>query len=81
MGPDGLVNGKRGVARVLVAMMVGVCAAPPARADPPQVIVDAMGARIRIVSATLAEVIDALARVAGFRVTYESSRPGAKSAP
>lgn len=65
------------VAMVTIAAMVGFGPPRAVQAAPPQVTVDLTGTRIRIVSATLAEVIDSLARAAGFKVTYESSRPGA----
>lgn len=77
MRPHGLGRVRHRVAVVLVAVAVGSGTVGSVRADPPQVTIDAAGTRIRIVSATLADVIDALARTAGFRVTYESSRPNA----
>lgn len=46
-------------------------------ADPPQITVGPEGARIRIVSASLSEAIDALARAGGFRVIYQGARPTA----
>ncbi len=47
------------------------------QAEPPQVTVGPAGTHIRIVSAPLSEVIDALARAGGFRVTYQAARPNA----
>lgn len=44
-------------------------------AAPPVVTVGAAGAKITVTSATLTEAIDALARAAGFKVTYEGARP------
>ena len=47
------------------------------QAGPPVVTVNGAGAKIQVTSATLSEAIDALARAAGFKVTYEGARPGA----
>ncbi len=47
------------------------------RAATPVVSVTAAGARIQVASATLAETIDAFARAAGFKVTYDGARPSA----
>lgn len=77
MRPHGLGTGRHLIALVLLTTALGFGASRSVHADPPQVTVGPAGTRIRIVSATLAEVIDALARAAGFKVTYESSRPGA----
>lgn len=79
MRPDGLANGGRAVAVVIVALFAtvfGFEVSRPVRAEPPQVSVGPDGTRIRVVSAPLADVIDALAIAAGFKVTYESARPG-----
>lgn len=46
-----------------------------ARAASPVVTVGAGGAKIKVTQASLSEAIDALARAAGFRVTYEGARP------
>jgi hypothetical protein len=46
-------------------------------ATPPVVTVTPAGTRIKVVSASLSETIDALARAAGFKVTYEGARPAA----
>lgn len=48
-----------------------------AQAAAPVVTVTPTGARVQVSSATLAETIDALARVAGFKVTYDGARPSA----
>lgn len=48
-----------------------------ARAAAPVVTVNPTGVRVQVSSATLAETIDALARVAGFKVTYDGARPSA----
>ena len=48
-----------------------------ARAAAPVVTVTPSGARVQVSSATLAETIDALARVADFKVTYDGARPSA----
>ena len=77
MRPDGLGGGRRLVVLILLSTTFGFGASRSGHADPPQVLLGPAGTRIRIVSASLAEVIDALARAAGFKVTYESSRPGA----
>ena len=47
------------------------------RAAAPVVTITPTGARVQVSSATLAETIDALARVAGFKVTYDGARPSA----
>jgi hypothetical protein len=44
-------------------------------AAPPVVTVGASGAKIKVTQASLSEAIDALARAAGFKVTYEGARP------
>lgn len=46
-------------------------------AAPPVVTVGAAGAKIKVTQASLSEAIDALARAAGFKVTYEGVRPSA----
>lgn len=47
------------------------------RAAAPVVTLSATGAKILVASAPLSEAIDALARAAGFKVTYEGPRPSA----
>lgn len=59
----------------LIASAIGPPGFGQAQAAPPQVTVGATGARIRVTSASLSEVIDAFARAANFRVTYEGARP------
>lgn len=49
----------------------------PVQAAPPVVTVGAAGAKIKVTQASLAEAIDALARAADFKVTYEGARPNA----
>lgn len=46
-----------------------------ARAGAPVVTIGTSGAKIQVASASLVDIIDALARAAGFKVTYEGSRP------
>lgn len=58
-------------AGVLVPLIGTVHAAAPV------VTITPTGARVQVSSATLAETIDALARVAGFKVTYDGARPSA----
>jgi len=77
MRPDGLGSGRRLVALILLTAALGFGPSRPGHADPPQVTVGPAGTRIRIVSAPLSEVIDALARAGGFRVTYQGARPTA----
>lgn len=48
-----------------------------AQAGPPVVTVSPTGAKIKVTQASLAEAIDALAKAAGFKVTYEGARPNA----
>ena len=60
-----------GLAAVVLPLHRSVQAAPPV------VTVGAAGARIKVVQASLSEAIDALARAAGFKVTYEGARPNA----
>jgi len=47
------------------------------QAAPPVVTLGAAGAKIKVTQASLSEAIDALARAAGFKVTYEGARPNA----
>lgn len=47
------------------------------RAAAPIVAISPTGVRVLVVSASLSETIDALSRVAGFKVTYEGARPNA----
>ncbi|MBX7183804.1 MAG: hypothetical protein K1Y01_01540 [Vicinamibacteria bacterium] len=61
---------------VLSAMLAVLCFHPTAQAAPPVVTLRAGGAKVVVASASLGEAIDALARAAGFKVTYEGSRPG-----
>ncbi len=74
----------RGLVRFTVpraaALAAGLMALPlqgSVRAAAPVVTVSATGAKIQVTSSTLSEAIDALARVAGFKVTYEGARPAA----
>ena len=74
----------RGLARrglpALFALGIAAMAAPlhrPVRAAPPVVTMSATGTRILVTSASLSEAIDALAKAAGFKVTYEGARPAA----
>ncbi len=75
----------RGLARRglpgLIALGVAATGAAPvsasAQAAPPLVTLNAAGAKIVVARASLAEAIDALARAAGFKVTYEGARPAA----
>lgn len=60
---------------VTVAGLVPLTGA--ARAAAPVVTITPTGARVQVSSATLTETIDALARVAGFKVTYDGARPSA----
>jgi hypothetical protein len=53
------------------------CLTADGRAATPVVTITPLGARIQIAAATLADSIDAFARAAGFKVTYEGSRPSA----
>ena len=48
-----------------------------ARAAAPVVTISATGVKVQVASAPLSEAIDALSRVAGFKVTYEGPRPTA----
>ena len=48
-----------------------------AQAAPPVVTLSPTGAKIKVTQASLTEAIDALARAAGFKVTYEGARPNA----
>ncbi|MBK5255508.1 MAG: hypothetical protein JJE39_05700 [Vicinamibacteria bacterium] len=48
------------------------------RAAAPIVTISAAGVKIQIASAPLSETIDALSQAAGFKVTYEGSRPTAR---
>jgi hypothetical protein len=47
------------------------------RAAPPVVSMTPAGVKIQITSSTLTEVLDALSKSAGFKLTYEGSRPTA----
>jgi hypothetical protein len=61
----------------LIALGVAAQAQASAQAAPPLVTLGATGAKIVVTQAPLAEAIDALARAAGFKVTYEGARPTA----
>lgn len=66
--------------RMVLAFVTVASLAPltgTVRAATPVVTITPTGARIRVSSATLAETIDALARVAGFKVSYDGARPSA----
>ena len=71
---------RRGLPGLIALGVAAMGAAPvPAsvQAAPPLVTLNATGARIVVTRASLAEAIDALARAAGFKVTYEGARPTA----
>ena len=59
------------------ASMLAVPLIGSARAGAPVVTIGTTGAKIQVVSASLVDTIDALSRAAGFKVTYEGSRPTA----
>jgi hypothetical protein len=61
----------------LIALGVAAPAHASFQAAPPLVTLNATGAKIVVTQAPLAEAIDALARAAGFKVTYEGARPTA----
>ncbi|HQZ17685.1 MAG TPA: hypothetical protein PLD86_12495, partial [Vicinamibacteria bacterium] len=65
----------------MIALGVAAMGAAPVpasvQAAPPLVTLNATGAKIVVTRASLAEAIDALARAAGFKVTYEGARPTA----
>lgn len=61
-----------------VAALAGALSfAGAVQADQPVVVTSAASTKITITSASLGEAIDALARTAGFKVTYEGGRPNA----
>jgi hypothetical protein len=77
MRSDGLV--RRGLPWILaLGLAAWVLPLPGSvHAAPPVVTLGAAGAKIKVTSASLSEAIDALARAAGFKVTYEGARPNA----
>ncbi len=77
MTSEGLVRRNLPRIAVLLAALVAPPLHRPVQAAPPVVTLGPGGARIVVASASLGEAIDALARAAGFKVTYEGARPGA----
>lgn len=74
MRPAGRASHRAGA----VAALAGALSfAGAVQADQPVVVTSAASTKITITSASLGEAIDALARTAGFKVTYEGGRPNA----
>lgn len=67
------------IARVVVAAAIvaaaWVSATLPARAQPPSITIDGSGVRIEAVSATVADLLEALGRAAQFEVRFDGPRP------
>ena len=78
MRSRGLVRrGLPGFFALGVASMVVAPLGRSVQAGPPLVTLNATGAKIVVTQASLSDAIDALARAAGFKVTYEGARPTA----
>jgi hypothetical protein len=71
--------GNRRSAWVVIAgsFAMAIANAPLASAQPPAIDLSGGRARVRIKASQLSEAIDALARAAGFKVTYDGARPSA----
>ena len=77
MGPAPRIRRRLRIVLAFVTIAGLVPLTGTVRAAAPVVTITPTGARIQVSSATLAETIDALARVAGFKVTYDGARPSA----
>jgi hypothetical protein len=65
----------RGLALVVLALTLVAWPGDSVRAAAPVVTINPNSVRIQVASAPLVETIDALARAASFKVTYEGARP------